>query len=668
MDNVALERILQLRKLLEKYNYEYYVLNASSVDDQEYDRLMQELILLEEANPDIDSSFSPSKRVGGVAESQFKKIEHKRLMLSLSNVFNEDEIRDFDRKIKEALNSNNVEYVCELKIDGLAMSVEYESGLMNYGATRGDGTIGEIVTNNVKTIHDIPLHVEEKRLFEVRGEVFMSKKTLAELNAKRMANGEELLANCRNAAAGSIRQLDSKVTASRKLENFMYYFVNAQELGITKHSDALLEMKKQGFNVNPHFRICKNIDEVIKYIEEYTEKRPSLDYDIDGIVIKVNDMSLYNEIGYTAKTPKWATAYKFPPEEVVTRMKDIIFTVGRTGKITPNAVLEPVRVAGSLISRATLHNQDFVIERDIHVGDYVVIRKAGDVIPEVVRVVKERRTGLETPFVMTSTCPICGSVLVRNEDEAAHFCVNPNCDRKKIESLIHFASRDAMNIEGLGDKIIEEFYNLGLLKNIDDIYCLDNHRDEIKIMEGYGEKSVQKLIDSIEKSKENSLEKLLFGLGIKEVGAKGAKVIAKKYKTMDAIMEATIEDLLSIKDVGPVMSESIFNYFRKEETLNLIMSLRMFGLNMEYLGSVEAIDESNPFFGKIVVLTGTLSSMGRNEAKAILENLGANVSGSVSKKTDFVIAGVEAGSKLDKAQKLGVTVLDEETFLKMIGR
>lgn len=668
MDNKAYERIVYLRELLEKYNYEYYILNESSVSDQEYDRLMQELILLENANPDIDSSSSPSKRVGGAVASQFEKITHKRLMLSLGNAFSDEDLRDFDRKIKEIIPLKNIEYVCELKIDGLAMSVEYVNGVINYGATRGDGVEGEIVTNNVKTIKDIPLRVLENKTFEVRGEVFMSKKVLEELNKKRAANNEALLANCRNAAAGSIRQLDSKIAASRKLENFMYYLVNATELGITKHYDSLQLMKKLGFNVNPNSKVCNGIEEVIKYVEEYTLIRPTLPYDIDGIVIKVNDMTLYDEIGYTAKTPKWAIAYKFPPEEVITKMKDIIFTVGRTGRVTPNAVLEPVRVAGSLISRATLHNEDFVKERDIKVGDYVVIRKAGDVIPEVVRVIKDKRDGSEQDFVMATHCPICGSLLERKNDEAAHYCFNPNCDKKKIESLIHFASRDAMNIEGLGDSIIEEFYNLGYLKKIEDIYSLDSHKDEIKLMEGYGEKSVNKLLASIEKSKENSLEKLLFGLGIKEVGAKGAKLIAKKFKAMDFIENATMEELLLIKDVGPVMAENIYNYFRNEENQNLLLSLKMFGLNMDYLGSTFVADESNPFNNKICVLTGTLSSMTRNEAKQILEDFGASVSGSVSKKTNYVIVGVEAGSKLDKAKTLGVEVIDEETFLKMIGR
>lgn len=665
----AIERIKELRTTLERYGYEYYVLDNPTVSDAEYDRLMQELILLENAHPEIDSSTSPSKRVGGVVLDSFEKITHKRLMLSLGNVFNEDEIRDFDRKIRETTGLNSIEYVCELKIDGLAMSVEYNYGKMNYGATRGDGTIGELVTNNVKTIQCIPLTVKENKVFEVRGEVYMSKKVLEHLNEKRKQNGETLLANARNAAAGSIRQLDSKIAASRHLDNFMYYLVNATDFGINKHSDALLWMKEQGFCVNPNYRICNGIEDVLKYIEEYTEKRPSLEYDIDGIVIKVNDLNLYDEIGYTAKTPKWATAYKFPPEEVITKLKDIILTVGRTGKITPNAVLEPVRVAGSIVQRATLHNEDFIKDKGIMIGDYVVLRKAGDVIPEVVKPVIERRTGLEKRFVMADCCPICGSHLVRKEDEAAHYCTNDSCDKRNIEQIIHFCSRDAMNIEGLGDKIIEEFYNIGVLKSIEDIYNLKDKTDIISELDGYGERLIEKLLNSIEKSKGNSLEKLLFGLGIKEVGEKGAKLLAKRYLSLDKLATVSEEELLNIKDIGPVMAHSIVEYFRSSDAIDLIMFLRFNGLNFNYLGSGKEIDQNHPFYDKTVVLTGTLTSLKRNEAQKILEDeFGAHCAGSVSKKTDYVIAGIDAGSKLVNAQKLGVKVLNEEEFLEMIGK
>jgi len=664
-----IERIYELRKLLDRYNYEYYVLNASTVSDAEFDRLMQELMLLEKAHPEIDSSSSPTKRVGGAVQEQFEKITHKRLMLSLANAFNEDDLRDFDQKIKEAVNLSKIQYVCELKIDGLAMAVEYNAGKINYGATRGDGTTGEVVTDNVKTISVIPLNVEEKRVFEVRGEVYMSKKVLEDLNKKREEKGETLLANARNAAAGSIRQLNSAITASRRLDNFMYYLVNASDFGLHYHHEAMEWMKKEGFCVNPHYRICNGIDEVLNYIQEYTEKRPSLGYDIDGIVIKVDDMSLYDVIGYTAKTPKWAIAYKFPPEEVVTKLKDIIFTVGRTGKITPNAVLEPVRVAGSLVQRATLHNEDFVLDKGIMIGDYVVLRKAGDVIPEVVKPVIERRNGTERPFVMAKVCPICGSELVRSGDEAAHYCHNDNCAKRNIEKIIHFASRNAMNIDGLGDKIIENFYNLGVLKTIPDLYNLKDYEEQIVALDGFGHKSFNHILSSLEKSKDNSLEKLLFGLGIKEVGEKGAKILAKHYGSLEALNNASEDDLMRIKDIGPIAAKHIVEYFKDEENQNNIFYLKMAGLNFDYINSAGSIDREHPFYDKTIVLTGGLDSMSRNEAQKILEDeFGAHCSSSVSKKTDYVIAGTDAGSKLDKAIKLGVKVLNEEEFLTLINR
>ena len=657
-------RIDYLRNTLEKYSYEYYVLDKPTVTDQEYDRLMQELIFLEEQNPEFDSITSISKRVGGEVASSFEKIKHKRLMLSLGNAFNEDDLYDFDSKIKSIIKKDKIEYVCELKIDGLSMAVQYKNGQIEYGATRGDGLEGEIVTQNVLTIHDIPLKVNENKEFEVRGEVFMSKKVLDKINAKREKNGEEPLANCRNAAAGSIRQLDSKIAAQRQLENFMYYFVNADEFGITRHSDAMIRMKELGFNVNPNYRICNGINEVIQYIKEYTEKRDGLAYDIDGIVIKVNDMTTYSKIGYTQKTPKWAIAYKFPPKEVVTRVKDIIFTVGRTGRITPNAVLEPVRVQGSVISRATLHNEDFVKELDLRIGDYVYIRKAGDVIPEVVKVIKERRTEDTIPFKMIDKCPICGSTLKRKDGESVHYCENPNCDKKNIEQIIHFASRNAMDIEGLGEKICEEFYNIGVLKDITSIYTLYEKKDELKRLEGFGEKSINKLIESIEKSKQNSLERLLFGLGIKEVGNKSSKVLAQKFGDLESLMNANLDDLLLIKDVGDVMANSIVNYFKDGDNYNTIFQLKLLGLNFNYLG--EKINYDNFFSEKTIVITGSFKDFSRDELTTILENKNAKVTTSVSKKTNILVCGEDAGSKLDKATKLGVYVMHEEELLEKL--
>ena len=657
------ERAQEITKLLEQYNYEYYVLDNPSVPDSEYDRLINELIMIEKEHPELVTPFSPTQRVGGKVLSEFKKIQHKRMMLSLANAFNEDDLRDFDRKVRDVIGGDKVEYMCEMKIDGLAMSLDYVDGHLNYAATRGDGTTGEDVTNNVLTIKSIPTQIELEKPFEVRGEVYMSKKTLNELNAQREANHEVLLANARNAAAGSIRQLDSSIAASRKLEAFWYYLVNADELGFKKHSDALNYIEKIGFRTNKERSICNGIDEVLSYIAEYTEKRPSLAYDIDGIVIKVNDITKYDVLGYTAKTPKWAIAYKFPPEEVVTKLEDIIFTVGRTGKITPNAVISPTRVAGSVVQRATLHNEDFVRDKDLRIGDYIVLRKAGDVIPEVVRPLPEKRDGTERPFAMIDVCPVCGAPLIRKD--AMHFCVNPTCPAKKIEGLIHFSSRNAMDIENLGEKVCEEFFNEGYISTIDSIYNLKQYREEILSKEGWQRKSTDNLLEAIEKSKQNSLERLLFGLGIKEVGEKTAKVLAKRFGTLDRFFELSEEELLNVPDLGPVSAKSIYEYFHDENNRVLIENLRQNGLNFDYLG-VNLTNENSPFFGKTVVLTGTLSKYGRKEATELLENIGAKVAGSVSKKTDYVVYGVEAGSKLDKARELGVKTLNEEEFEELL--
>ena len=549
-----------------------------------------------------------------------------------------------------------------MKIDGLGMSLVYH-GNLEYAATRGNGVTGEDVTANVITIKSIPSRINTNEDFEIRGEVFMPKKSLERLNKEREQTGEPLFANARNAAAGSIRQLDSGIAASRGLDAFWYYFVNASDFGIRYHSEALKMADSLGFKTNPERRLCNGIEEVLKYVEEYTEKRSSLAYDIDGIVIKVDDMSLYDKLGYTAKTPRWAIAYKFPPEEVITKLEDIIFTVGRTGKITPNAVLTPVRVAGSVVQRATLHNEDFITEKDLKVGDYVIIRKAGDVIPEVVRPVKERRTGTEIPFVMINNCPVCGMPLIRKD--AMHFCCNPHCDARQIESIIHFSSREAMDIEGLGERVAEQFFNQGFFRNVKEIYHLADHRDEIISLDGWQAKSVDNLINAIEKSKENSLERVLFGLGIKEVGVKMAKTLARKYMNIDNLIAASEEELLEIADVGPVVASSIVNFFADERNIETINALKEQHVNFNYLGSTAKAADSY-FSGKTVVLTGTLMKYGRKEATEILENLGAKVTGSVSKATDVVIAGVEAGSKLDKAQALGITVLNEEEFLELL--
>ena len=656
------DRAKELTELLEKYNYEYYVLDNPSVSDAEYDRLMQELMAIEKEHPELASPLSPTQRVGGQVQDEFKKVTHQRMMLSLANAFNEDDLYDFDRKIRDVIGGDKVTYMAEMKIDGLGMSLVYNKRLL-YAATRGDGTVGEDVTSNVITIKSVPSHIDAEGDLEIRGEVFMPKKSLAKLNAEREQTGEPLFANARNAAAGSIRQLDSAIAASRGLDAFWYYFVNAKDFGIRYHSEALKYADKLGFKTNPERRLCNGIEEVIEYIKEYTIKRPDLPYDIDGVVIKVDDMSLYDKLGYTAKTPRWAIAYKFPPEEVVTKLLDIIFTVGRTGKITPNAVLEPVRVAGSTVQRATLHNEDFINEKGLMVGDYVVLRKAGDVIPEVVRPVIERRDGTQIPFTMITNCPECGMPLIRKD--AMHFCINPSCPAKQIEGIIHFASKDAMDIEGMGEKVVEQFFNQGFFTNLVGVYSLFEHRDEIIALDGWQSKSIDNLIESIEKSKGNSVEKLLFGLGIKEVGAKMAKTLSRIYGDLDSLMNATEEELLEIPDVGPVLAKSLTIWFANEKNRELVESLRQAGLNFKFLGS-SSMAANSYFSGKTVVLTGTLDSMGRKEATEKLENLGAKVTGSVSKATDAVIAGHDAGSKLDKAQALGITVLSESEFLELI--
>ncbi len=653
-----MDRMNELIELINKANYEYYALDNPTLSDQEYDRYMQELIKIEQLHPEWAKDDSPTKRVGGEVISEFKKIIHEKPMLSLSNVFNEDEIRTFDERIKKEVTPN---YVCELKIDGLSVSLLYQKGKLIRGATRGDGVSGEDITHNVKTIKSIPLVLNRPLDIEVRGEIYMSKKSFNKLNEIRKSNGEELLANPRNAAAGSVRQLDSKIAASRNLDCFIYHLPNPEDFGIKTHYEALQFMKELGFNVNPNIELVENIDEVLKYIDKWTEKRDTLPYEIDGIVIKTNDFGQQSQLGFTSKYPKWATAYKFPALEVLTKLKDIVFTVGRTGQVTPNAVLEPVRLMGSVISRATLHNEDYVLSKHIKIGDIVSIRKAGDVIPEVVSVKKERRNGTELDFKMTDVCPICHTKLIKKD--TAYYCVNDNCDKTKIENLIHFVSRDAMNIEGFGERIIEDFYNMGYLKSITDFYKLHKYKKELMELEGFGSKSINNLLDSIENSKSNSLERLLFGLGIRYVGSKTAKILARNYENIDNLMLAQYEDLINIKDIGEVIAKSVVDYFKNNR--GLVEELKKLGLNMEYLGKVNSDIE---FSNKTFVLTGSLTNITRNEAKNIIEQLGGNVSGSVSKKTDFVILGENPGSKYDDALKLNISIWDEKTFLAKISK
>lgn len=655
-------RIEFLRSELNKYNYEYYVLNNASVSDAVYDSLMQELIALEEEYPEHKDAHSPSQRVGGFVASEFKKIKHKANMLSLANAFNNDDLRDFDRKVRASSGISHIDYAVELKIDGLAMSLTYSDGQLNYGVTRGDGEVGEDVTSNIITIKSIPLKLGEKLSFEVRGEVYMPKASWLALNEERQKADEALFANPRNAAAGSMRQLNSKIAASRKLDAFWYFLVDAEKLNISTHSEALAFLKAHGFKTNPETKLCHGIEEVISYIESVSEKRNSFPYEIDGIVIKVNDISLYDILGYTAKTPRWAVAYKFPPLEVETILEDIFLTVGRTGKITPNARLTPVYVQGSKVEYATLHNLPFIKERDLKIGDHILIRKAGDIIPEVIRALPEKRSGAEQEFVMSEVCPVCAEALTYKEP--LHFCFNPNCPARNEESLIHFASRGAMDIEGLGEKVVEILFSEKHLATIDDIYTLHLKKDVLEDLEGFGAKSVEKLLSAIEKSKEQSLEKLIFGLGIKELGAKTSKLLAQKYLTLDALALASEDELQAIKDIGPVATKSIIEYFALPKNQELISKLKDHGLNFEYKG--ELVATNTPFSGKTVVITGRFNDYSRDELTTILENMGAKVAGSVSKKTDFVIAGAEAGSKLEKAQELNINILNEEEIVNIL--
>ena len=659
----ARARVAYLSEKLDRWNYEYYVLDNPSVSDAEFDRHMNELMMLEAEYPELKSKSSPTQRVGGQVADEFKKIPHKRLMLSLGNVYNEDEMRDFDRKIREATGKSQITYMGEVKIDGLGMSLIYDGGELQYCVTRGDGNVGEDVTQNVKTIRSIPLKVKDRRSFEVRGEVYMPKKSLERLNENRALKGEPLFANARNAAAGSIRQLDSSIVATRGLDAFWYYLVNAEELDIHDHSASLDYLDTLGFRTNHERKLLHGVDECIEYIREMTEKRDELGYDIDGLVFKVDDLSEHEEIGYTAKTPKWATAYKFPPKEVTTKLLDIFLTVGRTGRITPNAVLEPVRVAGSLVQRATLNNEDFIKDKGLMIGDTVVLRKAADVIPEVVRPIVEERDGTERPFILSEVCPECGEPLTRVQ--GLHYCLNKECPSRKIEGIIHFASRDAMDIDGLGESIVEEFYGEGFIKGIPDLYRLYDKAQEIKALDGWGDKAISNLLDSIEASKTRSLERLLFGLGIKEIGNKTAKTLAKTFKTLDAFLDYPEEDYQKIQDIGPVAAKSLFEFFHDQKNLALIEDLRSLGLNFSYLGQ-EQTDETSFFYGKTVVLTGTLVEYTRAEMTALLENIGAKVAGSVSKKTDVVVAGPGAGSKLVKAEQLGILVIDEAQALSYL--
>lgn len=650
------ERIDELVTILNEANYNYHVLDNPTITDQEYDSLFRELQILEEKNPSLVRSDSPTHRVGGVVLDSFKKVTHKIPMMSLGDIFNEDEVRQFDARIKKE--GINPTYVCELKIDGLSVSLHYEKGKLVTAATRGNGTIGEDITNNVKTIKTVPLTLKEEIDIEVRGEIYMSKETLKKLNEERKAKNQPLLQNCRNAAAGSIRQLDSKVCASRKLDCWIYHLPNPEDYGIKTHWEALEFMKKLGFKTNPNNLLVTDVEGIIDYIHYKGKERPNLSYDIDGVVVKVNNLEEQKKLGFTAHHPKWAIAYKFPAEEVLTKLKDIIFTVGRTGQITPNAVLEPVIVAGSTISRATLHNEDYVKAKGLKIGDIISIHKAGDVIPEVGEVKLDRRTGDEKDFEMITRCPMCNEPIFKKEGQVDYFCINPHCPARHIEGLCHFVSRKAMNIDGLGDRIIEDFYNLKYIKDITDIYKLSCFRDELTELEGYGNKSIDNLLEAIENSKENSLERLLFGLGIPNVGEKTSKILAARYETLDNLMNATFEELNQIPDIGEIIAKSIIDFFQNEKNRDIIEELKELKVGMEYTGPKVVINEN--FNGKTFVITGTLTKYTRDEVEEKIENLGGKTSSSVSKKTSAVIVGENPGSKYTKAMELGIPIWNEE--------
>ncbi len=653
------QRMEELVRILDKANDDYYNKDNPTMEDYEYDRLMVELEKLEEKYPEYKDPNSPTSRVGGEALKKFESVTHDVPMMSLADAFSYDELRDFDSKVRKI--EPEACYVCELKIDGLSVSLKYEDGILVRAATRGNGVKGENITSNVRTIKSVPLKLSKPLTLEVRGEIFMPKKSLIKLNEERKLNEEELFANCRNAAAGSIRQLDPKVAAKRNLDVYLYYATAG--FGVDNQYDALKEMANIGFKVNPNYELCKSIDEVINYITKMGEMRESLPYDIDGIVIKVNSFKNQEEIGVTSKYPKWAIAYKFPPTEVHTKLNDIIFQVGRTGNITPVACFNPVEVQGSVISRASLHNEDFIKERNIHINDTIVIRKAGDVIPEVVKAVEEERSADALPFVMITKCPSCGQDIIRKPGEADYYCINPNCEEKRINALIHFASKPAYDIDTLGEKMVRLLYENELVKSIPDIFTLYTKRDELLKLERTGQKSVDKLLNAIEESKKQDLSRLIFGLGIRHCGAKVSRILAQTYLSLDNLFNVEYEDMRQISDIGDVIASEVTSWFRDEDNRNLVNTLKELGLKT----SEDKVEIKESFFtGKKIVLTGSLQSYERSEAKRIIESLGGKCIDSVSKNTNIVIAGESAGSKLDKARALGIQVMSEEEFLQIL--
>lgn len=650
---------------IEEINYHadlYYNKDNPEISDIEYDRLMNALILLENIYPNLKREDSPSVRVGGVALEKFEQYTHESPMLSLSNVFSEGEIRDFDRRVKQGC-SGEVEYVLEFKIDGLSVGLTYENGNLKIGATRGDGYIGENVTENIKTIRTVPIKIAENRKLIVRGEVYISKEDFENINKYQEEHDLTIYANPRNLAAGSLRQLDSKLAARRPLDMFVFNLENIDDLGIKKHSDSFEYLKSLGFRVGEQYRVCNTVEEILEHIDYWTKNRGNLGFEIDGIVIKVNSIAQREELGYTAKSPRWATAYKFPAERKKTKLVDIQVEVGRTGTITPTAILEPVRLAGTTVSRATLHNEDYIKDRDIRIGDTVWVQKAGEIIPQVIEVSTEERTGNEKIFEMPNHCPVCGEETVRLEGEAAVKCINISCPAQIRRGIIHFVSRDAMDIDGMGESIITMLLENEIIKDISDLYYM-NPEDIIKL-DRMGEKSVSNLMNSIEKSKKNELWRLINGLGIKFVGVKGAKLLEQRYSNLDEVINANIDELKQIDEFGEIMSDSVVKFFDEEKNIDTIERLRKAGLNFN--SDKEKYSGINKIFDSMkIVLTGTLPTLKRNDAKGLIEARGGKATSSVSKSTTFVLAGEEAGSKLDKAISLGVKVIDEEKFMKLL--
>lgn len=655
------ERMNEIIEIINKASYEYYVLDNPTITDQEYDDYYNELLDIEKKYPELKRDDSPTNRVGGEAIDKFEKVKHEKPMLSFDDIFNEEEIIMFDERIRKVV--SNPTYTLEPKMDGLSGSLIYKNGVLVKAATRGDGLVGEDITLNAKTIRTIPLRLNKNIDIEVRGEIYMSKASFEKTNKEREALGLPLLANPRNAAAGSVRQLDSKITYKRELDFMAYFIPNPEDYNISYQSESLEFLKELGFKTNYKLNsLAHNVDDIINYINNLEKERPNLPFAIDGVVLKVDSLKEEKELGYTSRVPRWGIAYKFPAKEVLTELKEIKFTVGRTGKITPNAIFSPVHVDGSLISKATLHNEDYCINKDIREKDIISIRKAGDVIPEVVEVKFERRKGNLTPFKMITNCPICDTLLVKKDSH--HFCPNNKCPARKIENLIHYASRNAMNIDGFGENIVEDFYNMGYLTKINDFYNLSMYKDELMKLEGFGEKSISKLLTSIDKSKNNSLERLIFALGIGHVGSKKSKILAKRYLNMDNLIAATYDDLSSIPDIGPIIAGSIIDYFNDIENKDLIDKLKECNVNMAYSNSNQEIKEE--FLNKKFVLTGTLESITRENATKYIEDHGGSVSSSVSAKTDVVIVGKDPGSKYNKALELNITIWNEEEFLKNV--